>query len=245
VIGIPPVFLIAAILYGPLVIVVAVLGASAGAREPGQRPRLREAVRSFRVVPLLRWALITAALAETLALPLVTMMPAVTESLNRDAADRLGVLVACIAVGSVGQVFILAKLRERHDARWIVGVGYGVAGLLLLGMAIDEELFVFGFLLIAFGLSVSIGRTLLMTCVHIGAPDSHRHHVLSLYLFVTAAATPIGALIWGGVADFVGIDPTVGGSGVVLMFGIGAGLISILRRQASAPAAMAPARAAD
>src|SRR5207245_1364849 len=88
-----------------------------GAREPGQRPRLREAVRSFRVVPLLRWAFITAALAETLALPLVTMMPAVTESLNRDAADRLGVLVACIAVGSLGQVFILAKLSDLHQVR--------------------------------------------------------------------------------------------------------------------------------
>jgi hypothetical protein len=28
------------------------------------------------------------------------MMQAVTESLNRDAADRLGILVGCVAVGS-------------------------------------------------------------------------------------------------------------------------------------------------
>jgi hypothetical protein len=58
--------------------------------------------------------------------------------------------------------------------------------------------------------------------------------VLSLYIFVTAAATPIGALLWGLVADWLNIDAVLGGAGVLLMFGIGAGLISILRHGAGA-----------
>jgi MFS family permease len=179
----------------------------------------------------------TAALA---ALPLVQMMPAVTESLNRDAADRLGILVACVAVGSIGQVLVIERLRARHDTRVIVGVTYAAAGALLLGLAIDEELFVAGALLVAFGLTVSVGRTLLLTCVHVAAPDSHRTHVLSLYIFVTAAATPIGALLWGLVADWLNINATLGGAGVLLTFGIGAGLISILRHDADAPPAAVP-----
>jgi MFS family permease len=89
VIGIPPVFLLVAVLYLPLVAVTAVLSPRVNDPEPVHRPRLREAARFYREVPLLRWAIVTAALAETLALPLVNMMPAVTESLNRDAADRL------------------------------------------------------------------------------------------------------------------------------------------------------------
>jgi hypothetical protein len=40
------------------------------------------------------------------------MMPAGTESLNRDAADRLGILVACVAVGSVGQVLLVRTPRR-------------------------------------------------------------------------------------------------------------------------------------
>jgi predicted MFS family arabinose efflux permease len=92
-------------------------------------------------------------------------------------------------------------------------------------------------LLVAFGLTVSIGRTMLLTSVHVASPDSHRAHVLSLYIFVTAAATPIGALLWGVVADWLNIDATLGGAGVLLMFGIGAGLISILRHGAGAPSA--------
>ena len=99
-IGIPPVFLIAAFCYLPLLAVVAVLAARVNDPQPAHRARLREAARFFRQVPVLRWALLTAALAEFIALPLVQMMPAVTESLNRDAADRLGILVACVAVGS-------------------------------------------------------------------------------------------------------------------------------------------------
>jgi len=162
-------------------------------------------------------------------------MPAVTESLNRDAADRLGILVACVAVGSVGQILVIERLRARHDARVVVGVAYTAAGALLLGLALDEELFAAGALLVAFGLTVSIGRTLLLTCVHVSSPDSHRAHVLSLYIFVTAAATPIGALVWGVVADWLNIDATLGGAGVLLMFGVGAGLISILRRDADTP----------
>jgi predicted MFS family arabinose efflux permease len=163
------------------------------------------------------------------------MMPAVTESLNRDAADRLGILVACVAVGSVGQILVIERLRAQHDTRVIVGVAYVAAGALLLGLALDDELFVAGALLVAFGLTVSIGRTMLLTCVHVASPDSHRAHVLSLYIFVTAAATPIGALLWGVVADWLNIDATLGGAGVLLMFGIGAGLISILRRDTDAP----------
>jgi len=235
VIGIPPVFLIAAFCYVPMVGVVAVLAAGLNDPSPARRPRLREAARFFGQLRILRWALLTAALAELIALPLVQMMPAVTESLNRDAADRLGILVACVAVGSVGQILVIERLRARHDARVVVGVAYTAAGALLLGLALDEELFAAGALLVAFGLTVSIGRTLLLTCVHVSSPASHRAHVLSLYIFVTAAATPIGALVWGVVADWLNIDATLGGAGVLLMFGVGAGLISILRRDADTP----------
>jgi predicted MFS family arabinose efflux permease len=192
---------------------------------------------------LLRWAVLTAALAETLALPLVQMMPAVTESLNRDAADRLRVLVACVAVGSVGQVLLVERLSARHDTQVVVGMAYAAAGALLLALAIDDELFVAGFILVSFGLAVSIGRTLLLTCVHVGAPDSHRHHILSLYIFVTAAATPIGALLWGAVADMLNIDAGLGGAGVIVMFGVGAGLVSVLRRRANEPQVVAAATA--
>jgi len=102
-IGIPPVFLIAAFCYLPLLTVVPILAVGADDQRPAHRPRLRDAARFFRQLAILRWALLTAALAELIALPLVQMKPAVTESLNRDAADRLGILVACVAVGSVVQ----------------------------------------------------------------------------------------------------------------------------------------------
>jgi hypothetical protein len=39
----------------------------------------------------------------------------------------------------------------------------------------------------------------------------------------------------GVVADWLNIDATLGGAGVLLMFGVGAGLISILRRDADTP----------
>ena len=230
VIGIPPVFLLVAVLYVPLIAVTAVLSPRVDDPEPAHRPRLREAARFFREVPLLRWAIITAALAETLALPLVNMMPAVTESLNRDGADRLGILVACVAVGSVGQVLLIERLDARHDTRMVVGIAYAAAGALLLGIALNEELFVAGFLLVVFGLTVSIGRTLLLTSVHVASPDSHRAHVLSLYIFVTAAATPIGALMWGATANVTGIDPVVGGAGVILLLAIVAGLVAAFRK---------------
>ncbi|HMG26706.1 MAG TPA: hypothetical protein VKH36_07815 [Acidimicrobiia bacterium] len=64
------------------------------------------------------------------------------------------------------------------------------------------------------------------------SPDSHRHHVLSLYIFVTAVATPVGALLWGAVADLLFIDASLGGAGVLLVFGVGAALLIVLRREA-------------
>jgi MFS family permease len=237
--GIPPVFLIAAVSFVPLAVAVVTLAGRVSAEHPAKRTRLRDAVGFVRQLPLLRWAILTAVLGEILALPLVPLMPALTESLNRDAADRLGILVACVALGSVGQIFLVDRLRARHDARVVVGIAYVAAGALLIGLALDDELFVGGFLLVVFGLSVSIGRTLLLTSVHVGSPDSHRHHVLSLYLFVTAAATPLAALLWGVTADAVGIDPTIAGAGLLLMFLIAAGLISYRRHPAALSSAAA------
>ena len=244
-IGVPPVFLIAAFCFVPFLVVIGALATRVDDPKPANRPRLRDAVGFFRHLPLLRWALVTAALAELLALPLVNMMPAVTGSLNRDAADRLGILVACVAVGSIGQVLLVSRLSDRHDTRVVVGIVYSAAGVLLLALALDEELFLAGFLLVAFGLVVSIGRTMLLTCVHVTSPDSHRHHLLSLYIFVTALATPVGALLWGAVADVLFIDASLGGAGVLLVFGVGAALLLVLRHEANAPAVRDGAEAGD
>ncbi|MDQ6855151.1 MAG: MFS transporter [Actinomycetota bacterium] len=237
--GIPPVFLIAAVGFVPMAVAVVTLAGRVSAGPPAKRTRLRDAVHFVWELPLLRWAIFTAILGEALALPLVPLMPALTESLNRDAADRLGILVACVALGSVGQMFLIDRLRARHEARVIVAIAYAASGALLIGLALDDELFVGGFLLVLFGLAVSIGRTLLLTSVHVGSPDSHRHHVLSLYLFVTAAATPLAALLWGATADAVGIDPTIAGAGLLLMFLMAAGLISYRRHPAAVPPAEA------
>ncbi len=56
-------------------------------------------------------------------------------------------------------------------------------------------------------------------------------------LAVTTVSTSYNqlALVWGVVADWLNIDATLGGAGVLLMFGVGAGLISILRRDADTP----------
>src|SRR5256885_13682519 len=83
---------------------------------------------------------------------------------------------------------------------------------------------------------------MLLTCVHVASPDSHRAHVLSLYIFVTAAATPIGALLCCVVADWLNIDARLGGAGVLLMFGICAGLISVFRHHANTRPASVPER---
>jgi hypothetical protein len=56
-------------------------------------------------------------------------------------------------------------------------------------------------------------------------------------------ATPIGALLWGAVADLLNIDASLGGAGVIVMFGVGAGLVSVLRRRADEPQAVAAATA--
>jgi len=49
---------------------------------------------------------------------------------------------------------------------------------------------------------------------------------------VTAVATPVGALLWGAVSDLLFIDASLGGAGVLLVFGVGAALLIVLRREA-------------
>jgi MFS family permease len=215
--GLAPVYLLAATCFVPSGVVFVVLARRVRPQHPAQPARLREAVRLVRQVPLLRWAIVSALLGGALADPLMHLMPVVVKTFNRDAADQLGLLVACIALGSLGQVILLGRLGSRYDPRIVVTAAYAAAGALLVGLALDNELFVAPFLLISFGLAAGIGKALLLPTVHLATPHSHRHHVLALYTFVTAVVTPIAALLWGACAQVVGITATTAGAGIALI----------------------------
>jgi predicted MFS family arabinose efflux permease len=175
---------------------------------------------------------LTTVIVQLLAVPLLDMMPVVTEALSRDAADRLGILTACVAFGSVGQILVISRLHDRQDAPVVVGVMFAASGAFLIGIALDPNLFLVGLLLIAFGLAVSVGKTLLLTSVHLGGPDSHRHHVLSLYVFVTALALPLSTLVWGMTAELFGIEVTIAVAGTLLIASVAVGMVSTGRRHA-------------
>ena len=73
---------------------------------------------------------------------------------------------------------------------------------------------------------------MLLPTVHLATQHSHRHHVLALYTFVTAVVTPVAALLWGAIAQVVGITATIAGAGVALI--ALTGLTALLRADTAA-----------
>lgn len=121
------------------------------------------------------------------------------------ASQGFGVVMALIGSGAVVATFVLPPLRSRLSVAVFAACGSTAYALTLLTMGISTNAVLVGGVLVLAGVAWVGVQSTWMMLAHQALPDWVRPRVISLLLFLFQGTQAVGSLVWGVVADLVGI----------------------------------------
>jgi len=212
---------------------VAVIVALAAMRAEGlPGPRQGTTVRA-EIAAGLRYAFYTPLVALILGLLLAVslfcinhnvLVPLLARDVLHEGAHGFGLLMAALGTGAiVGALGVAVLVTGRPALALILGSAGAAAGLtgLLAGIRHFEAALC---LLILVGLAQIVFMACCNTTLQLVVPDRMRGRIMSLYGFVLAGVTPLGSLLVGAIAEWLGASMAYalgGGLGVACVLGLG------------------------
>jgi predicted MFS family arabinose efflux permease len=145
------------------------------------------------------------------------MMPVVARDILNTGASGYGLLLTFVGIGALTGALLLAGLGARiRRGRLFNATAYAFSGLTIV-FSLTRSLHVAAFLLLFLGLTMLITGALANGILQSVVPDELRGRVMATYVFVYVGFTPIGSLIAGVVARFVGVEWAIFSGGVVML----------------------------
>jgi MFS family permease len=183
---------------------------------------LKEGVAYVAGFSSIRTLLLLVGLVGIFGVPYRVLMPVFATDVLHGDAHTLGFLMGAIGVGALTGALFLAARRGVRGLGRLIPVAVTVFGLSLVGFSASRSVALsFVFVLGAgFGMMVQMAssNTILQTIVD----DDKRGRVMSFYAAAFQGTMPIGSLLAGALADFVGAPRTVLIGGVVCLLGAAA-----------------------
>jgi MFS family permease len=205
-------FVVNAVTFVAVIVTFMMMGVQPSSRPTSHAPMLRGLVEGFayawRSVPI-RLLLTSVAAVSLLATPYMTLMPALVREVYGGGANVMGFLVGAAVLGGVSGTIFLAS---RRNVRGLFGV---IAGASFAAGAALALLSWPGRLVIAVPLLTLIGFGLLVTSVSANmilqtiVEDDKRGRVMSLYTAAFLGMSPLGAVVAGSIAEYVGVASTL------------------------------------
>lgn len=152
-----------------------------------------------------------------------TLIPVFARDVLGTGARGLGVLIGASGVGAAAAALVLAAIRDARKRGLIVITGAALVGATLMLFATSRR-----FLLSLLLISVTEGvgttyQTIYKVVIQDRIPDEFRGRITGMYLLVWGLL-PLGSLLMGSAADWLGAPVAVGmGGGVCLVFALGWG----------------------
>jgi len=161
------------------------------------------------------------AILSVFGFPYIAMMPVFARDVLHRGAAGYGALTSSIGIGAVigalGVALTSGRIRRRGRLMLMGGTAFGV---LLILFAASRALALSMVLLALAGCAMivnnSIGNTLLQT----GAPDHLRGRIMGFYSFVFVGMAPLGAFLFGVVAEHVGVPTTLAAGGAIVAIAV-------------------------
>ena len=185
--------------------------------DPNRRKgTLREAVQYLQRFAPARWLLITVAATSFCVAPFMTFMPVYAKDIYHGGPDTLGMLMGASGIGAVIAGVYLANRTTIIGLGARIGGGCFVIGVALLAFSYNP------FFLVALPILVASGTSTILVVVasnmilqHL-VPEHLRGRVMALFTMSFFGMLPLSALVAGGLAHVVGVQP------VFVLAGIGA-----------------------
>ena len=187
------------------------------------RQAWRELLDYLRERRDLRLVLLLMSTVAIFAMPYFVLLPILARDTLGAGPKGFGALSAASGLGAFcGGIILAGRLRRRPPMpSFLGGLGLFLAGLAGLGLCGNYYLALIFIFMTGFGMvsQLSTGNSLLQ----LNVPDALRGRIMSLFGVIVMGLAPVGSLIYGAVAHYLGPGLTIAGGS--LAAGICAGAV--------------------
>jgi MFS family permease len=183
----------------------------------GVRDELKGGIKYVRGHANLGALIVLAAMTTFLGFALLTFLPIFAEKIFHEGADTYAHLMAFSGVGSIVGALVVAwlgKFRKMGLTALLVQAAYG---MLIIAFAMSRILWLSDILLFFTGAALMIVFSTVTSLVQLIAPNEMRGRVMSIYMLAFRGGMPLGSLVSGYVATWIGAPLVIGINGGLLV----------------------------
>jgi MFS family permease len=163
-------------------------------------------------------ALIVLAAATTfLGFALLTFLPIFAQKVFHEGAATYSHLMAFSGAGSILGALIVAWLGKFPKMGWTALIVQAVYGVLIIGFAVSRVLWLSDILLFLTGAALMVVFSTVTSLVQMIAPNEMRGRVMSIYMLAFRGGMPLGSLLSGWLATYIGAPLVIGINGALLV----------------------------
>lgn len=170
---------------------------------------LKEGFRYAFGFPPIRAMLLLLALVSLTGASYAQLLPVFAQQVLHGDARTQGFLVSSVAVGAIAGALYLAGRRSVPGLERVIAWAPAVFGLGLIGLGLSRSLWLTLAVMPVVGLGLMMHMAATNTLLQTLVDDDKRGRVMSLYSMAFMGMAPLGSLIAGGLAHFVGAPMTV------------------------------------
>ncbi len=192
----------------------------------GVLSQFRDALRYIRRRAVLIVAVLGALFSSLLGVSMIQLAEPFARQVLHEGAGKYGLLVAAYGAGAITGAVVTVVRGDviRRSTLTVVGFAIFVVAELTFGLAPVYALALVG--MYGIGLAQSFAMVACQTAVQVNVDEHYRGRVLSVYVMSFFAGTPIGALIGGILASFIGLRETIVVSAALLAVAV---IVTMLR----------------
>ena len=161
--------------------------------------------------------IVLAATTTFLGFAVLTFLPLFTKNVFNQGAQTYSHLLAFSGAGSVVGALIVAWLGKFPRMGLTALIVQAVYGLLILGFSLSQVLWVSEILLFFTGAALMVVFSTVTSLIQLIAPNEMRGRVMSIYMVAFRGGMPLGSLVSGYLANFIGAPLVIGINGVLLV----------------------------
>jgi MFS family permease len=183
----------------------------------GRRDELRGGLSYVRHHGSLVALIVLAAATTFLGFAVLTFLPLFARSVFHEGASTYSHLMAFSGAGSIVGALIVAWLGKFKRMGLTALLVQAVYGILIVAFAASRVLWLSDVLLFFTGMALMVVFSTVTSLIQLIAPNEMRGRVMSIYMLAFRGGMPLGSLVSGYFATYIGAPRVIGINGVLLV----------------------------
>ncbi len=227
-VGIALCFYLNALSFFAIIFMLAIMRFEKPKEKPKPRPmlkELREGLVYVKRTPVVKHFILFISITSLFMIPYIALMPIFARDVLHIGAKGLGIMMGFAGVGALTGSLSLATFGHRARKAVIAFTAAFISAMALLAFSLSRTPFISYALLVAVGWGMITQFSTVNAAIQHVVPDALRGRVMSLYVLVMLGFVPVGNLIIGTLAHYIGTPDAVAAGAIVCIVAYAALLV--------------------